>query len=164
VSGVASQLAGLASARSLITAAALVEATLACSLLLAANDERRLARELIIAGRDALPLPVLEWERRHLLDIAYRARLAGSLDRATDLAERPRWLLRGSRPLFRLDIIAAASPQLAELATALRRAHCEAAGVAMTERLLCDGDSPLYGDDPVLLREILGRILSRLEG
>jgi hypothetical protein len=162
--GVVVQLAGLASARALITAAALVEAALACSLLLVAKDERRLARELIIMGRGALPLPALAWERHRLLDTTYRYRLAQSVDHVREAAECRRWLLRGSRPLFRVQVVAAVSPELAELARALRRTDCQAAGVALTQRLLCDGTSPLYGEDIARLRETLRRVRSRLEG
>jgi hypothetical protein len=156
------QLTGLAGARPLIIVAAMVDAALACSLLLVAKDERRLARELIVMGRETVPLRVVEWERHRLLDPSYRHRLAGSLDRIVRAVERRRWLLRGSRPLFRTHIVAAVLPDLAELARALRRPDCEAAGVAMVQRLLCDGESPLYGDNIILLRETVVRIRSRL--
>ena len=162
--GVAVQMTGVAGARSLIAGSVMVEVTLVCSLLLVAKDERRLARELIAMGRENLPLPIVTWERHRLLDPGYRRRLARSLDRILRTVEYRRWLLRGSRPLFRTGVVAAVSPQLAELATALRRPDCEAAGLAMTQKLLCEGDSPLYGDDIVLLRETLRRICSRLSG
>jgi hypothetical protein len=160
--GVVVQLSGVGSAGSLITAAMVVEAALTCSLLLAVRDERRLARELIIAGRDTLPLPAVVSERRRLAEPTYRYRLARSLDRTRETAERPQWLLRGSRPLFQLHVVAAVSPELTELAAALRETECTAAGIAMTERLLCDSDSPLYGDDIARLRARLLQIRLRL--
>jgi hypothetical protein len=159
---IAVQLTGLASARSLIAVAVTVEITLVCSLLLVARDERRLAQELIVAGRSSLPLAVVAWERSRLIDSTYRYRLAGTIDRIVTTTEHPRWLVRGSRPLFRVDIVAAVAPELTELGTALRNLDCEAAGVAMTQRLLCDGDSPLYGDDIFRLRETVRRIHSHL--
>jgi hypothetical protein len=63
-----------------------------------------------------------------------------------------------------VNVVAAVTPQLAELATALRKTDSEAAGIAMAGRLLCEGDSPLYGDDIFVLRETLTRICSRLQG
>jgi hypothetical protein len=77
-----------------------------------------------------------------------RKRLASGLERAVDAAERPAPLLTSSLPVDR-DAVEDARGELLTLALQLRSdepVHDE--GVAIAERLLTYGDSPLYADSP----------------
>jgi hypothetical protein len=155
--------AGVPDVSALIVAAAVVQVALALGLLIVAAQERERARELIIDGRGHLPLAAVERERRRLLSADCRHRLARSVERARESAESSRWLTRSSRPLFRPHVVAAVGAQLADIAALLRRDEVDAAGVALMWRLLCDGASPLYGDDVAPLREALDLVRRRLE-
>jgi hypothetical protein len=143
---------------SLTIAAISASAALAILLCVVVNDERRLATECIIEGGDALLLAPVMWQRERLLAPAYREHLARSIERVAAQAEDRRWSLRGSRPLFRWVVVAAVRPELRGLAEALRGPGCTAVAVARAKLLLCDSRSPLYGEDPRLLREELVRI------
>ena len=156
--------AGVADVGALIVAAAAVQVALALGLLIVAAQERERARELIIDGRGHLPLAAVERERGRLVSVECRGRLARSLERARELADSSRWLARSSRPLFRLDVVAAVGPQLSDIAALLRRDEVDAAGVALMWRLLHDGASPLYGQDVAALSEALDLVRRRLEG
>jgi hypothetical protein len=132
------------------------------SLARVASDERRLARQLILAGRSSLRLAAVERERRRLVKRARRC--AHAIDRIRAATENPRWLLRGSRPLFHLHVVVAVAPELARLAAALRADAVHPAGVVMAFDLLTDAQSPLYGEDVQRLRAALIRTVSRLDG
>jgi hypothetical protein len=62
------------------------------------------------------------------------------------------------RPLFNRRVVAEVAPELATIAALLRRDHTGEQGVAMIERLVVDGGSPLYRDDVEALREELHRV------
>jgi hypothetical protein len=154
--------AGVPDAAAFIVAAVVVQVALALGLLIVAAQRRERARDLIIDGRAGLPLAAVDRERQRLLSSTCRRRLADSLDDARELAASTRWLSRSSRPLFRSNVVAAADPQLAEIAARLRSDEVEAVGVALMWRLLFDGGSPLYGDDVAPLGEALDLVARRL--
>ncbi len=90
-------------------------------------------------------------------------RLAVRLEAVAAAAASPKWLVRGSRPLFRLNVVAAVAPQLRDMAELLRGHDPPLRGVALVVRLLEERESPLYGDDPVALAEATRRIRFALE-
>jgi hypothetical protein len=59
-------------------------------------------------------------------------------------------------------VVSQVSRELAEIATLLRQDEPDAAGIALARRLLCDGGSPLYGDDVARLRDTLDLLRRRL--
>ena len=71
--------------------------------------------------------------------------------------------MRGARPLFSIRVIASVAPELRGVIGLLQTEKVRARGVALTERLLTHGDSPLYGREAGVLRAELRRILSALE-
>jgi hypothetical protein len=82
--------AGVSQALGLIVGTAVVQSALTGSLALLVSDRRAHVRDLIIDGRDSLPLAVVQRERRRLLAPAYRAPVLGGRRRCTHL--------RSSRP------------------------------------------------------------------
>jgi hypothetical protein len=162
VSAVA-HLEGAHGALAYLLAAVAVQAALACDLALLAGRRSLCARDLIVEGRADLPLPVVQRERTRLLDPARRAALADALEQIRRTAVR---LVPGppdARPLFHPRVVAAVDPQLAVVARVLRTEGAGVRGIAMVQRLLTDGASPLYGESPGALCEELRRIMFRLE-
>lgn len=66
-------------------------------------------------------------------------------------------------PLFSARAIAAVASDLTDIARLLVDDDARLRGVGMTQRLLFEGTSPLYGEDVRLLREELHRIRLLLE-
>jgi hypothetical protein len=128
---------------------------------LGASENAR-ARALILEGLTMSASAAFERESRRLRG---RSRsLAERLEAVTATVASPRWLVRSSRPLFRLRVVAAVAPQLGDIAELLMREDRPLRGIALVARLLEEGDSPLYGDDPVELAETLRRIRFVLDG
>ena len=69
----------------------------------------------------------------------------------------------GARPLFDPRVIANVSADLRSVSSLLRKEHVRAHGVAVAERLITDGGSPLYAHDENRLREELHRISHLLD-
>jgi hypothetical protein len=124
--------------------------------------ERTHVRELILDGHERLPLPLVQRERRRLLDPRLRAQLAHSLLEMVG-SEPPR-----APPVYLPRVVRETEPEIRRLAALLRGEPSGARGIALepsgargialVERLLRDGLSPLYGDDPRPLREELRRL------
>jgi hypothetical protein len=161
--GVVGTAAGASWGRALTVAAALVAVVMACRVLLARDAARRRACDVLIEGAAGVAVPVVNEQRRRLLDPGYRERLASSYE---DLA----LLLGRSRGRLTL-VVSAATPELPEtiatqlqaVADALRDDRVGPGGVALAERLLTDGTSPLYGPDRQRLRAELVRTTWHLE-
>jgi hypothetical protein len=147
----------------LLVASLLVQLGLAVALALLAQLQRERAREVIIAGRSDLALPVLELARRRLQRLRRRHRLARALEELARTAERWPPLVPGARPIFDPCQIRAASGELRAIAARLRDGTIPVAGVARIERLLTSGDSPLYGREPEALGQELRRIRIELD-
>jgi hypothetical protein len=155
----------LAEARSIL--ALLIGAGAAESLLIARWVIRRVAvrdvcLDLIIEGRGDSDVRVLDGERCRLAEPRHRARLARSITSLVQAAERPPARPR-ARPMFSVRVIRGVAPELRAIAEQLRAAAPAVQGVALIERLLHDGASPLYGSEVEPLRRELGRARYLLE-
>jgi hypothetical protein len=141
--------------------AALSAAAMICVLLTAVltlrRQRRRQALELILEGRDELPVAAVEEERRRLLDPRSRAMLAASFEGLADDALSPdRW---PTGCVFSRSTIAAVADQLRDVGSLLRAGPRRARGVALARRLLTDGaGSPLHRGELGALRHELRRI------
>ena len=121
--------------------------------------ERAHALQLIAEGRERLPLPAVERERRRLLDAAVRRHLATSLlAMVGPAAERAAGTTPGAPPLFDVTMLREVAPDIRRLAALLQDEPSGARGVALVERMLTRGLSPLYGRDAQVLREELHRL------
>ena len=121
-------------------------------------------QELIAAGATSLGLNVLVSERRRLASRKERERLARSLEHALDEVWRSHRTPPRSRALPGVDCLRDATPEARAVIRKLRCERVSVRGVAMTARLLMDGQaSPLYSGDRQRLREGLGRIRFALE-
>jgi len=122
------------------------------------------AHELIAGGAVSLRLPVVVRERQRLASRKERERLARSLEHALDEVWSISWLPARSRALQGLICLRDATPEARAVIRTLRCERVSVRGVAMTARLLLDGQgSPLYSGDRQRLREELGRIRFALE-
>jgi hypothetical protein len=141
----------------LAVGAAALSLVLAGGLQLARASLRERALELIVSGREELPLPAVESERDRLSDRRYRRRLARTLDVITaEPSTRDWWApIAANR-----DAVHGSHAELAEVARLLRDLpDVRARGVALVTCLVRDGaTSPLYQGPAPRLREELGRI------
>jgi hypothetical protein len=160
----AGHLEGVHGALAYLVASVVVQGALACDLALLASRRVHCARDLIIHGRTDLPLHTVQRERGRLLDPARRAVFADQLDAIRQAAQRPVPRLRAARPMFNLRVVTAVDPELAVVARRLRSETPGVRGIAMAQRLLSDGCSPLYGASTGALREELRRIIFMLGG
>jgi hypothetical protein len=122
------------------------------------DQRRRLAFDLIAEGRQSLPVRDVERERRRLAALRTRVQLAKSFERVVEEAVAPRRLAPDPFPMVRPLVAARVAADLSRVAALLLDASPGVRGVALAERLLTDGGSPLYGTDVVALREELGRV------
>jgi hypothetical protein len=135
-------------------------AAVAAALRRRVRDE---ATKLILAGRDGLPVAAVQAQRRRLLAPRTRRALSRSLESMARRASNPSSVAPiGARPLFDVTVIATVSKELRAVASLLRARRVPANGVALAERLLTDGMSPLYGREVAPLRDDLGRLKSIL--
>jgi hypothetical protein len=143
---------------SLALAALVVQVGLGCRLAALRAHRRDLCLELIVAGRQALPLACVDRQRRRLLDPRTRERLARSIDEIANSASRPLPVHPAVRPIFYVLVIRRVAPELCQVALLLRGDAPCVRGVAAVEWLLTSPASPLYGVDVEPLREELGRV------
>jgi hypothetical protein len=117
---------------------------------------REHAVNLILAGRESLPIRPVQAQCRRLLAPRTRRSLARSLDAMVHRALRPpNPPVRGMRPIFDVAVVTGVSRELVSVASLLRADRVPVAGVALAERLLTDADSPLYGHEVGPLRDEL---------
>jgi hypothetical protein len=150
-------------AAAVLAAAGLVELVLVGAILTSRAVRRDLARELIIGGRDDLPLHVLVRERHRLTNPRTQAGLARALERLIQTAATWPRTFPTARPVFDVRQVRAATPQLKTVAELLNTEPAQARAVALIERLLTCGGSPLYGQQPDELRRELELIRAALE-
>lgn len=144
--------------------AGLVLLTLTVVILALRQRVRDEAIHLIADGREALPITVVQRQRQLLLRRRTTAALARALETMLRQALRPpRIMTRGSRPLFSARVIASVVPDLLAVISLLQTEQTRARGIAMTERLLAHGDSPLYAREARILGDELHRIRNALE-
>lgn len=147
---------GVAVAMPLTVAAGIVVCCLSARVAVLAVDQRRRAVDLIADGDGGVRVRVVERAAERLRESQTRELLARSLETmCADAATAP-WTR--TRPIYNVRTCVAATPQLVAVARLLRDPDARVRGVAMTERLLCEAGSPLYGTDATTLQEELGRI------
>jgi hypothetical protein len=137
------------------------------SVLLAAHRQRERDRaiELILEGRENVPIAAVQRQRRRLLARRTRQGLASSLeDLLQEVSTRRRLPLRPVAPLFEPRVVRAVTNELRGVIALLRTEGVSARGVARAERLVEHAISTLYGHDARALREELGRVRELLKG
>jgi hypothetical protein len=151
--------------REVAIAAGLVLVAFAFAALIRAQTRRDRALDLILEGRESLPVSVIQRQRRRLARPRTRRSLAKTLEAMIDetLHIRP-MALRSARPLLHRPLIAEAQADMRATAGALRHEDPAIRGVALVERLLSRGESPLYGRDAAALRSELARARALLAG
>jgi hypothetical protein len=150
---------GAGQAISLVIGAAIVALALA-ALAGEQWDRRRFAaRQLVLDGRESLPLPPVQRERRRLLEARTRHYVARSFERVLQhVTRRPAPIPPSVRPLFDVGTVSSVTEDLREIVKLLHTGVAQARGVALAERLLTEGISPLYGYDAIALRDELRRV------
>jgi len=156
--GVIAVLDGLSMGLSLTVAAAAAEAALAARAALLAESRREQVLDLIIDGRGELPIEVVARQRTRLLDARRRHRLASAFDEIRDEALHPPPRHARVRPIFDRRVITAVAPELTTIARLLRDDAAGLRGIAMAQRLVTQGGSPLYRSDTRPLRDELHRL------
>jgi hypothetical protein len=150
---------GLGEALPLLISSAIVALALA-ALAGEQWDRRRFAaRQLVLDGRESLPLGPVQRERRRLLEARTRHYVARSFERVLQhVTRRPAPVPPSVRPLFDVGTVASVTEDLREIVKLLHSGVAHARGVALAERLLTEGVSPLYGYDAIALRDELRRV------
>jgi hypothetical protein len=139
-------------------AAAVVEAVLVLRLAILRWLARERACDLIIQGRADLPLDAVRRQRCRLVDRTHCDDLADWLDRTLTVAERSLATPHQPAPFISSRVIVAVRTELAEISARLREEAPGVRGVALVERLLSEGGSPLHGASVSALRQELRRI------
>ena len=145
-------------ALALMVAAAVVQLALDTRFAMLRAYRRELCLDLVIGGRERLPLAVLERELRRLRDPQFQARLARAVEDFADIADHDRREIGLGPPVYDRRVLAAVEPQLRDLVRSLRADAVAVRGVALLDRLITAGTSPLYGTRVGPLRDELGRI------
>jgi hypothetical protein len=149
---------GLGFGLSLAIAGVVVQVGLACRVAALRAHRRDVCLELIVAGRERLPLACVAREWRRLLNPRTAEQLAGSLDEILRVvAQRPP-LHPAARPIFHIGVIRRVAPELHQVASLLRAGRPCVRGVAAVEWLLTSAESPAYDVDVESLRQELGRV------
>ena len=126
--------------------------------------ERDCAIELVLEGRERVPIAAVERQRRRLLSDRTRNGLAGNLeDLIRQAASRSRRQMRVTPLPFEPTVFTMAAGELRDVIGLLRAEGVSARGVARAERLVERAVSPLYGQDVGALREELRRVRDLLE-
>jgi hypothetical protein len=160
---VAAAMAGVPQAIAVTAGGVVAQVGLAGTLAILATTKRERLLDLIVEDRARLPLAALERERARLLDIRHRDALARSLDTLRYEAEHPLLRPPSTRPLYTRRVIIAVAGDLARTSRLLRAPDAAIAGVAMSEQLLGQARSPLFGTDAERLRQELRAINFRLQ-
>jgi hypothetical protein len=157
-SSVVALLDGVAGAVTFVVAAAFVLLVLACRAAILTDRMHERALDVVIGGGGDVPIEAVRRQRARLLEPRHRRRLAASLDEMCHEALQPIAPWARVRPIFDVRVVAEAAPALSTVARQLRSDNARLRGIAMAQRLIVDGTSPLYGDDGELLRQELRRI------
>jgi hypothetical protein len=131
------------------------------TVLVAAHKqrERDCAIELVLEGRETVPIAAVQRQRRRLLADQTRSGLAGNLeDLIRQAAGRSRRQIRVTPLPFDPTVVMMAVRELRDVIGLLRTEGASARGVARAERLVERAVSPLYGQDVGVLREELRRV------
>ena len=131
------------------------------TVLLAAHKQRERDRaiELVLEGREGIPIAAVQRQRRRLLAEQTRNGLAGNLeDLIRQAASRSRFQMRVTPLPFEPTVVRLVAGELRDVIGLLRAEGVSARGVARAERLVEHVVSPLYGQDVGALREELRRV------
>lgn len=142
---------------SLAIAGVVVQLGLVCRLAALRARRREVCLELIVAGRERLPLACMAREWRRLLNPRTVEQFAGSVDGILKVAAQRPALHPAARPFFYIRVVRRVAPELRQVASLLRGGRPCVRGVAAVEWLLTSAESPLYGVDVESLRQELGR-------
>jgi hypothetical protein len=154
--GLAALAAGASWATSIVIAAVVVELGLALRAAGLSLEARAHALDLIIQGRGDVPLAPVARHLTRLRDRDHRYALARSVAQTRNTAMRHPEAV--AAPIFKVSVVNEVTDELANVAELLVRPEADVRGVALIERLLSDGTSPLYSDDVDTLRAELRRI------
>jgi hypothetical protein len=143
--------------RALTLGAGVVQVALGLRWASLREQRSELCLELVIAGRERLPLAVVARERQRLDDPRRQAQLATSLEQLAAIAVQRRRPRERQRPIYNPCVLAAVEPQLRDVAARLRDGGVDLRGVALLDRLVTSGSSPLYGEETGPLRNELAR-------
>jgi hypothetical protein len=141
----------------LLIGAGAAEIILIARRLIRRADVREICLDLIIESRGDVHVRMLERERCRLLEQRYRATLARSIIHLVEAAQR----LPGqphAHPVFRAPVVRSVAPELYAVADRLLGGAPAVEGVALMEKLLRNGISPLYGSEDEPLRREIGRV------
>ena len=131
------------------------------TVLLAAHKqrERDCAIELVLEGREGIPIAAVQRQRRRLLSDQTRSGIAGNLeDLIWQAASRSMVQIRVTPLPFDAMVVRLVAGELRDVIGLLRTEGVSARGVARAERLIEQALSPLYGQDVGALREELYRV------
>jgi hypothetical protein len=142
---------------SLVLGAVVVQLALGCRLAALRLSRRELCVELVVEGRQELPLACLRRECRRLREPRMAPQLARSIDEVVQAATRAIPRAAASRTLFDVRAIRPVTPELRQIVSLLRVDHPPLQGVAAVERLLSSAATPLYGSEVEPLRQELCR-------
>ena len=148
---------GIAWAQTAVLTAAAMICVLAAAGLNLRRRRRRHALELILEGREEMPVAAIEEERGRLLDARRQAMLAASFESLADHAgSQASW---PDASVFQRATIAAVAHELRNVGSLLRSGPSIARGVALARSLLTDGAvSPLHRGEMGALSQELRRI------
>ncbi len=144
-------------ARALALGAGVVQVALGLRWASLRVQRRELCLELVIEGREYLPLAAVARECRRLGSPQGQAQLAMCLENLADIATRKPCRGERQRPIYSWQALAATEPELRGVVARLRAGGVELRGVALLDRLITSGASPLYGERVGPLREELSR-------
>lgn len=156
---VIAQIEGREWAGPLACSAASVLLTLTVLAVAHKQRERDCAIELVLEGRERVPIAAVQRQRRRLLSEQTRSGLAGNLeDLIRQSASRSRRQIRVTPLRFEPMVVRLVAGELRGVIGLLRTEGVSARGVARAERLVERAVSPLYGQDVGALREELCRV------
>lgn len=131
------------------------------AIALAAFEQRKRDRALdvIAEGRESVPIAAVQRSRQRLSAPNTQRQIARTVEGMVEQSlHPPNPCSRNARPLFDVSVVSSVVEDLRTISEILRTEHASVRGVALAELLLGDGTSALYGDQPDLLREELGRV------
>lgn len=151
-------------ARSVAIASGVVLLGFTAAVLTRRQTRRDRALDLIVEGRELVPVWIVERQCRRLSRPKAQRTLGRALDSMLEETLYRRWPAPlSSRPLLHRPLIARLEGEIRAVARSLRSGAANIRGVAFCERLITDGCSPLYGEEPLTLREELRRARALLE-
>jgi hypothetical protein len=104
----------------------------------------------LLEGRVTDGSPIVMVRRARLLHRRYRTAVARALRRLVDEARRNRPNLFAAQLQLKVCDVLASEPLILTLADELEREeNVSPRGVILADRLLTDGDSPIYGPEPI---------------